>query len=137
MSELFLGVIAIAVLVMAVLQVTAVVFAVRAAQRVGEAVSRFEADVKPIMNNLRSLSSDAARTANIAAAQAQHAEHVIADLTGRLSDAVSAVEASVIAPARDAYAVVQGLLAAFSTLRQAPAQPRSVPSEEEDSLFIG
>lgn len=139
MNDVSLAVIAVAVVVMAVIQVAAIVVAMRATRRVGDAVARFENDVKPIVANLKSMSVDAARTANIASAQAQRAEQLIGDLTARVNNTVAAVEATIVAPARDAYAMVQGLLAALSAFRQGAPSPahRQTTSEEEDSLFIG
>ena len=139
MNDVYLGVIAVAVAVMAIIQVAAVVVAMRAARRVDDVVSKWEDDVRPIVANLKSMSADAARTASIASAQAQKAEQLIGDLTTRVRDTVAAVEATIVAPARDAYAMVQGLLAAFAAFRQAPPAParHASASEEEDSLFIG
>ena len=139
MNDVYLGVIAVAVAVMAIIQVAAVVVALRAARRVDDVVTKWEDDVRPIVANLKSMSADAARTASIASAQAQKAEQLIGDLTTRVSDTVAAVEATIVAPARDAYAMVQGLLAAFAAFRQAPPAParHASASEEEDSLFIG
>ncbi len=108
MTDLYLAVIAVAVAAMAVIQVAAIVVAMRTAKRVGDAVSRFEQDVRPIMTNLKAMSVDAARTASIASAQAQRAEQLIGDVTARVNDTVAAVEASVVRPAREAYAVVEG-----------------------------
>lgn len=140
MNDVSLAVIAGAVAVMAIIQVAAVIIAMRAARRVGDVVTKFEDDVRPIVANLKSMSADAARTASIASAQAQRAEQLIGDLTARVSDTVAAVEATIVAPARDAYAMVQGLLAALAAFRQpppAPAARHASASEEEDSLFIG
>ncbi len=139
MSDVSLAVIAGAVAVMAIIQVAAVIIAMRAARRVGDAVTKFEDDVRPVIANLKSMSADAARTASIASAQAQRAEQLIGDLTARVSDTVAAVEATIVAPARDAYAMVQGLLAALAAFRQPPPAParHASASEEEDSLFIG
>jgi len=138
-NDVYLAVIAVAVAVMALIQVAAIVMALRTARRVGDAVTRFETDIRPIVTNLKAMSIDAARTANIASAQAQRAEQLIGDLTARVNTTVAVVEESVIGPAREAYAVVQGLLAAFSAFRQgpAPAGRRPATTEEEDSLFIG
>jgi hypothetical protein len=137
-NDVFLGVIAVAVAVMAVMQVAALVIAMRAAGRVGAAVTRFEDDIRPIVANLKAMSADAARTASIASAQAQRAEQLIGDLTTRVNETVAAVEASVVAPAREAYAMVQGLMAAFGAFRQGPpSSGRRRASEEEDALFIG
>lgn len=139
MNDVFLGVIAVAVAVMALIQVAAVVVAMRASRRVAETVARFEDDVKPIVANLKSMSADAARTASIASAQAQRAEQLIGDLTTRVNNTVAVVQETVVAPAREAYAMVQGLLAALSAFRQGGPAPSRRPStsEEEDSLFIG
>ena len=139
MNDVYLAVIAVAVAVMAAIQVAAIVVAMRATRRVGDAVSRLEADLRPIVANLKSMSADAARTASIASVQAQRAEQLIGDLTARVNSTVAVVEETVIGPAREAYAVVQGLMAAFGAFRQGPpsAGRRPASSEEEDSLFIG
>jgi hypothetical protein len=138
-TDVYLAVIAVAVAAMAVIQIAVIVVAMRTAKRVGEAVSRFETDLRPIVTNLKAMSADAARTASIASAQAQRAEQLIGDVTSRVNHTVAAVEASVVAPAREAYAMVQGLLGAFSAFRQGPAPPgrRQTAAEEEDPLFIG
>jgi hypothetical protein len=138
-NDVYLAVIAVAVAVMAVIQVAAIVVAMRTARRVGDAVSRLEGDLRPIVANLKSMSADAARTASIASAQAQRAEQLIGDLTARVTNTVAVVEETVFGPAREAYAVVQGLMAALGALRQgAPSAGRPpVSTEEEDSLFIG
>jgi len=138
-SDVSLGVIATAVAMMAVIRLAAIVVAMRAARRVGDAVARFENDVRPIVANLKSLSADAARAANIASEQAQRAEQLIADLTSRVNDTVATVEATVARPVREAYAMLQGLLGAVAAFRDAPRAParQAAGSEEEDPLFIG
>jgi hypothetical protein len=138
-NDVYLAVIAVAVAVMAVIQVAAIVVAMRAARRVGDTVSRLEGDLRPIVANLKSMSADAARTASIASAQAQRAEQLIGDITARVTHTVAVVEETVFGPAREAYAVVQGLMAALGAFRErAPsAGRRPVSTEEEDSLFIG
>ena len=139
MNDVLLAVIAVAVAVMAIIQVAAVIVALRAARRVGDVVTKFEDDVRPIVAHLKSMSADAARTASIASVQAQRAEQLIGDLTQKVTDTVAAVEATIVAPARDAYALVQGLMAALAAFRQPPPAParHAGASEEEDSLFIG
>lgn len=139
MTDVYLAVIAVAVAVMAVIQIAAIVVAMRTAKRVGEVVGRFEDDVRPIVTNLKAMSADAARTASIASAQAQRAEQLIGDLTARVTGTVAAVEASVVAPAREAFAMVQGIMAVLAAFRQGspPASRRPAAAEEEDPLFIG
>jgi len=138
-SDLFLGVIAAAVLIMAVIQVAAIVFALRAARRVGDAVSRFEQDVQPIVANLQAITSDAARATSVATAQVERASQMLTDLSKRVDDTAAAVQSSILGPVREGYAVFQGILAAIAAWRTGgPARSgRPAAPEEEDALFIG
>jgi hypothetical protein len=61
MSDVFLGVIAVAVLVMAAIQVAAVVVALRLARRIDRFADRVEQDIRPIVASLQALTADAAR----------------------------------------------------------------------------
>lgn len=138
MNDVLLGLIALGVLVMAIIQVAAIVFAARAARRVGDAVSRFEDDVRPIVKNLQVMSAEAARATSAAAAQVDRAERMLGDLTVRMDETLTAVQQTILAPARDGLAVLHGIRAALSALRSRDVR-RSRPShaEEEDALFIG
>jgi hypothetical protein len=147
-SEVFLGIIAIAVAVMAVIQVAAIVFAARAARSVGEAVSRLEQDVRPIVASLQTLSADAARATAAATAQVERAQKTVDvvlarvdSMTARLEQTVQAVHDGILAPAREGYAFMQAIRAIFSSVRSAAARPgartRPAATEEEDALFIG
>lgn len=140
MNDLFLGVIAVAVLVMAVIQVTALVVAARAARRVGDLVTRFEQDVKPIVANLQVMTAEAARVSASAATQVTRVEHLVNDLA-RIAGETAGVLSTFVRPARDGFAVIQGILAALAVFRQAqgrePGRSRPGPVDEEDALFIG
>jgi hypothetical protein len=137
-TDVFLGVIAVAVLTMAVIQVGAVVMAARAARRVSDVVARIEADVQPIVANLHKMSADAAKAAGIATAQVERAEQLLNDLTVRINDTADALHSTLVVPAREAFSIVQGLLGALGAFRHVAAPPRrTVPADEEDPLFIG
>jgi hypothetical protein len=138
-SEVFLGVIAVAVLTMAVIQVAAIVFALRAARRVGDAVSRFERTMEPIVANLQTITADATRATSIATAQVERATRMMTDLSRRVDETAAAVQASIVGPAREGYAIFQGILAALAVFRPGPqpAAKRQPAADEEDALFIG
>lgn len=147
MSDLFLGIIAVAVVVMASIQVAAIVFAARAARSVGDAVSRFEQDVKPIVANLQTLSADAARATASATAQVERTQKTVEavltrvdGMTARVEQTLQAVHEGILAPAREGYAFVQAIRSIFSAPRPSrrPApRTRPVAGEDEDALFIG
>jgi len=138
MSNVLLGIIAVSVLAMAVIQVAAIVMAARAARRLGDLAERLEHDIRPIVTNLQSVSADAAKTAALAAATVERADRFLQDAAHRVEQTLSAVPA-LIESARDGFNVLAGLrafLAAFRDLR-ASSRRRPAAVEEEDALFIG
>ena len=139
MTNVFLGVIALAVLTMAVIQVALIVFATRAARRVGDAVSRFEQSVKPIIANLQSVSADAARASEAAAVQVERAGQLLQDVATKVDQTVMSVQESILRPAREGLAFLESLRAIFAAFRGdgSAASKRSSTVDEEDALFIG
>jgi hypothetical protein len=154
MNDVFLGLIALGVLVMATIQVAAIVIALRAARRVNEAVATLNTDIKPIVENLRQMSADAAKAAATASAQVDRAEKLIGEFTGRIEQAITSLQDKVLAPAREGFALLQSVRALFSFIRgdqrreqpraaeprrepRDPAGKRPAAAEDEDPLFIG
>jgi outer membrane murein-binding lipoprotein Lpp len=144
-NDLFLGLIALAVLVMAGVQVAAIVFAARTARNVGEAVSRLERDVRPIVTNLQTMSADAARATAAASAQVERMQKTLDAVLDRVDTASVRVEQTLqtiqegILPAREGFGLLQMIRSLFSSLsgtRRAP-RPRPTPADDEDALFIG
>ena len=139
MTELFLGIIAVAVLVMAAIQVAAVVLAARTARRVDRLADRLEQDLRPIVTNLQTMTSEAARASALAVAQLERADRLFSDLGTRVEQILVAVQDTLIAPAREGFAWLAGLKAALSAFRELQkSAPASAPVvDEDDALFIG
>lgn len=140
MTDVFLGVIAVSVLVMALLQVAAAVWAARTARRVDDVMARLERDLQPIVQSLQALSADAARAAATAAVQVDRADQMLVVVRERLDEALRVVQEALVRPARDLVVMLQSLRDVFR--RGVPQGPRRYPSrkrqtEEEDALFIG
>jgi hypothetical protein len=137
-TDLFLGLIALAVLVMASIQVATIVLAARAARRVGDAVSRLQDSMQPILANLQSVSADAARASASATAQVERAGRMMEDLAARVDETVTSVQETILRPAREGLALLEMLRSLFTGSRPSRAggtRPSSV--DEEDALFIG
>jgi hypothetical protein len=143
-AELLLGVIAVAVAIMAVVQVGAIVAGLRVVRRVEQLATDIDTSVKPLLNNLTSLTGEAHKAAALASAQVERFDKIVADLSVRLDQTLAAAQQFVNGPARDGMAIVTGLraaVAAFHGLREtarrrSASRPRSI-EEEEESLFIG
>ncbi len=137
-AVVFLGVIAVAVLVMAMLQVGAVVYAARLARRVEAVVARLERDVQPSVERLNALSGDAARATALAAAQVERVDRLLDQFSGRADRAMTSVQRAIDAPQREATALVAGVRAAVTALRNARRSRRRPGAfDEDDALFIG
>jgi hypothetical protein len=137
-TNLFLGIIAIAVLVMAVIQVAAIVFAMSAARRIGQVAERIEQDLRPVMTNLQTVSSEAARVSTLAAAQMERADRLFADVSRR-ADQVMGVIPSLIGPAGKGLSFLNGIKAALAAVQELRRSSRrgAAHADEEDALFIG
>jgi hypothetical protein len=138
-NDLLLGVIAGAVVLMAIIQVAALVVAAKAARRVDRLAERFEQDIRPVVASLQALTADAARATAVAAAQVDRADRLFGELAERVEQTMTVVQETLIAPAREGFAWLAGLkavLGAFRDLRN-PTRPRPGRVEGEDALFIG
>lgn len=139
----FLGAIAVSVVVMALIQIGAIVFAARAARRVDALLGRLERDLQPAMERVTALTGEAARAASLAAAQVERVDRMAAGLTTRVEASAAAVHRAVGRPVREGAAIVAGVRAGLVTLRdlrqrrRAGADGGSTGAGDEDPWFIG
>jgi hypothetical protein len=137
-TNVWLGIIAVAVLVMAVIQVAAIVFAMSAARRIGQVADRLERNLNPVVSNLQTITSEAARMTTLAAAQVERADRMFADLSRRAEQVMAAVP-TLLGPAGKGFAFLNGIkaaLAAIQELRRSSRRGAAHP-DDEDALFIG
>ena len=136
MNDLFLGIIAVAVAVMAAIQVGAIIIGARVAKRVDRLANQIERDIRPVFQNLNVMTAEAARAASLAATQVERADRMFADLTQRVDVTLTTLQNRVLGPAREGAALLAGLRAALGVFRD-PRRKRPSSVEEEDALFIG
>ena len=106
-TDVFLGVIALATLATAIVQIAVIVAAGRVARRVERLANQFEQDVKPLFAHLNAIGRDASRAAALATAQVERADKLFADVAVRVEQTLNVVQASIGRPAREGrnYAV--------------------------------
>jgi hypothetical protein len=141
-GELFLGVIAFAVLVMAAIQVVAIVAGIRLAKRVDQMAAQLDHEIKPLIANLTTVSGEAARAAALAAKQAERLDRVFGEMVQRVDETLLAAQEFVTGPARQGMAILAGVKAvldAFKGMRESSRRrAASGPVvDDEESLFIG
>lgn len=147
-EQVLLGVIAGSLAVMALIQVGAIVAALRAVRRVESRVdqlaSEFDTTVKPLVANLTTMSAEASRAAKLAATQVERLDQVFTDVVARVDQTLTTAQQFVVAPAREGMAILAGVKAAVGALkgfreatRRRSATRAMTLEEEEESLFIG
>ena len=148
----FLGVIAAATLVMALIQVGLIIVAAGVAKKAQAAVAGAQAalataqqtissvreDIRPLISKANAIAEEASKTATLATAQAQKVDRMVTDLAARIDETSSLVQQAIVTPARQGIAIMAAVRATLGALRRgADWRRRTSRPEEEDPLFIG
>jgi hypothetical protein len=135
----FLGIIAAATLLMAILQVGAVIAAARLAKRVERLADDVHGEIKPLVARAHAIAEDAQRAAALAATQVERVDAMMTNLSHRMDETAGVLQDALVRPAREGMAIVAGLKAGFEMLRgrRGPSPTGSSRVDEEDALFIG
>ena len=88
-QTLFLGIIALATLTTAVVQIAVLVYAARAVREAGKAVQTFQKSIEPIIASARQVSDDAAKITSLAAKQVERVDNIVDGAMGALKTALS------------------------------------------------
>jgi hypothetical protein len=137
-AEIFLGAIAVATVLMAVVQVGVIVAAGRLARRMERLADRIEHELTPLFSHVNSIGRDAARAAASAATQVERAETLFSDVARRVEDTMATVQSRLTAPVREGRAALIALRAALEVLRGGwgNGRTRRRRGDDEDALFI-
>jgi hypothetical protein len=136
-GTIFLGVIAVATLATAIVQIGVLVAASRLARRLDGLINVVEQEIKPILGHFNAIGRDASRAAALAAAQVERADRLFALVVGRLEDMLNTIQTAVTTPVREAGALIAGLRTALNIIRDFKAGRRRPRTEDqEETLFI-
>ena len=136
-SEIFLGVIAVATLMTAIVQIGVLIAAGLAVRRVGRLLDRVEHELKPAFAQFNTISREAARAVSLVTAQVERADKLFTDFAERVETTVSTVQNQILGPAREGKAFITALRTALDVIREARRHARArTRSEDEDALFI-
>lgn len=142
MTDVWLAVIALAVALMAAIQVGAIVVGLRLARRVDHLTTELERDVKPLLRNLTDMTAEASRAAALATQQVERVDRLFGDLALSAERTLTIASQFVGGPAKNGFALFSAARVAYSAFKDLRAASRrrtaykSSPDDEE-SLFIG
>lgn len=135
-GEIFLGVIALATLSTAIVQIGVLVAAARLARRLEHLSDSVEERLKPIFSHLDNIGRDASRATAIAGAQVERVDSLFADTVQRLENTMDTLQHAVSIPAREGAALLAGVRAVFGSVRDSRRGRSRTRGEDEDALFI-
>lgn len=134
-ATVFLGVIAIATLITAILQVVVLLAAAQLVRRLGRFVDIIEQDVRPIIANVASIARDASRVASMAAAQVERADQMLSNTVHRLEELLAHIQTLVANTLREGNALMMGVRAVMAAIRAFQGRRRR-RGEDDEALFI-
>lgn len=137
-NDFFLGIIAVATLIMAVVQIGAIVVASRVARQTQQTLTAVYSEIRPLIAKASAVADEASRTAALASLQMQKIDALVTDLSRRVDETTTIVQQAIVTPAREGVALLAAVKAGLAALRGIGDLRRgSSRAEEEDPLFIG
>ena len=140
-NQVFLGIIAAATALMALMQIGAIVVLARVAGAgPGRSSRRCSSDIRPL-HRARDTRSPTRRqkTATLATAQAQKIDRLVTDLTRRVDETSAVIQQAIITPAREGHGDLRGPQGRTRRPARLPRPRAAAPAavDDEDALFIG
>ena len=139
-NQVFLGVIAVATALMALVQIGAIVVLARVAGQVQSMVATIQTDIRPVIARANAIAEEASKTATLATAQAHKIDRLLTDLTRRVDETSAVIQQAILTPAREGMAIIAALKAGFAVLQGLGIRDmrgRHGGVDDEDALFIG
>ncbi|HUR19387.1 MAG TPA: DUF948 domain-containing protein [Vicinamibacterales bacterium] len=136
MTDVWLGVIAVAVLVMAVTQVAVLIRLSQVAKEAAAATQDLRRDLAPLIEKVHRIADDATRVSALALAQVERLDLAVNSTVRRIDETITTVQHAIINPVRQGAAVMSGLKAAMAVFRARQDRGR-YHRDDEDALFIG
>jgi hypothetical protein len=132
-QTILFGLIAVALVTMAVVQVVTAIQIARTAREVSRTAIEIRQYLRPLIDKVSRIADDAARGTALAVAQVERIDRVLGSATQQIEDTLLTIKQAVVEPMRHGsmvLAVVKAVVAAFR-------RPSRREAEEEDPLFVG
>ena len=132
-----LAIMAVALVIMAVVQIGLIVVALRAARQLTTTAETVQREIRPLIDKIGALTDDAARVTSLALTQIERVDQALAATAQRVDATVSMMQGLLSGPVRKSSAVVSAFRAAMNVVRQVQTRRRTRRDTDEDPLFVG
>jgi len=141
-AVIWLGVIAVSIALMAMIQIGLIIVSLRVARQLTAAADDIRKEIKPLVEKVHRIADDAARATSLASVQIERIDQILSTTTARVDEGLNILRNAVGGPLRQGYAVALAVRAAISAFSRRPNRETPRPSsvgtrDEEDALFVG
>jgi hypothetical protein len=133
---IFLGIMAGALVLMALAQAAVAIALARSVKHVLIAVDDLKREVHPLVEKANRIAEDAQKVSALAVLQAERIDALVLQTTARVDETFSVLQTAVIEPIRQGTAILSAIRAGVAAIRA--WQGRSAASrDDDDPLFVG
>lgn len=139
-STVFLGLIAVATVAMAIVQIGLIIAVSRLMKRVDALASQVEREIGPLAEKLARVAENLQQATGLATVQIERLDRLFAGASKRADETMSLVQGAVVGPLREGLAVVaalRGVIGAVRSFRSGRTSRAAAKFDDEDPLFIG
>ena len=143
-SGLFLGMMAVSLVIMAAVQIGLIIVAIRVARQLTTTTSQIQQEIRPLIAEVRevahkasSIADEASRAASLATVQVERFDQFMATTASRLDNTLAIINRVVGGPVGQGAAAISAFRAAMSVVRDWRVRRRRHVHDEEDALFVG
>jgi hypothetical protein len=140
-ATVFLGVMAVSLAVMAIIQVALIVAGILAIRKLGAVADELRREIAPLMDKVNRIADDASRMTSLAALQVERVDQFMATTTTRVDQTLGVVQNLLSGPVRQSTVLIAAFRAAMAAFRGwQEHKARSTPDaavDDEDTWFVG
>ena len=137
-SSIYLAVMAVALVVMAGIQVGMIVVVLRVTKQLTTTAEEIRREVMPLVAAAHRISDDAARVASLTVVQVERIDRLLASTSDRVNETLAVIQQAVVEPVRQGAAVMTAMRAAVSAFRSWRGHPHATHGrDDDDALFVG
>ena len=132
----FLGIMAVALAVMATMQIVTALALLRATREISGAVRDIRQDIRPLIDKATRMTDDAARVTALALVQVERVDRLVTSLAARIEETVGIVQGAVVQPMKQGATVVAAFRGVLAAVREWQGR-QAAARDDEDPLFVG
>ncbi|HWB29974.1 MAG TPA: DUF948 domain-containing protein [Vicinamibacterales bacterium] len=139
-ATVFLGVMAVSLAVMAIIQVALIVAGLLAIRKLGAVADELRREIAPLMDKVNRIADDASRMTSLAALQVERVDQFMATTATRVDQTLGVVQSLLSGPVRQSTVLIaafRAAMAAFRGWQDHKSRKSDAPIEDEDTWFVG